>query len=259
MIAIPTEDSATHQPLAMEYQVLSGSQSVSATFNLETSYPWIQNGALFKPAAQQYEVVPPQLSSLPPLRITPRFQARYWFPPWLRTTSPSLGLNFISMVCFSLPKAQCHMNGPGTLCRQRTARIPSWLRAYDATGNIGTSPGVIVTVANASPVTNITMVQKTTNITSSAQKLSSTLPSPVTAGNLIVVSVSGWPNLPATKAVTDSLGNTYSLAGPIQISQGSYNAIYYTKTIKGGADTVTFRTVKAGGQILMVVAEVSSL
>jgi len=48
MIAVPTEDSNTHQPLAMEYQILGGSQPVSATFNLGTSYPWTQAGALFK-------------------------------------------------------------------------------------------------------------------------------------------------------------------------------------------------------------------
>jgi hypothetical protein len=49
MIAVPTEDSNTHQPLAMEYQVLNGTPQTAATFNLATGYPWTQNGVLFKP------------------------------------------------------------------------------------------------------------------------------------------------------------------------------------------------------------------
>lgn len=48
MIAVPTEDSNTHQPLAMEYRVLSGTQQTNATFSLSTGYTWTQNGALFK-------------------------------------------------------------------------------------------------------------------------------------------------------------------------------------------------------------------
>ena len=52
MIAVPTEDSNTHQPLAMEYQVLSGNRQTAATFNLAVGYPWTQNGVLFKPAVQ---------------------------------------------------------------------------------------------------------------------------------------------------------------------------------------------------------------
>jgi hypothetical protein len=48
MIAIATEDSVTHQPLAMEYQVLAGSAATPATFRLATSYGWAMNGAIFK-------------------------------------------------------------------------------------------------------------------------------------------------------------------------------------------------------------------
>ncbi len=126
-------------------------------------------------------------------------------------------------------------------------------KAYDAAGNIGTSPGVVVTVAN--PVSGIALVQKASNITSSAQNLSAKLPLPVTADNFIVVSVSGWPNLPAATPVTDTLGNTYSIAGTVLVSQGAYSAIYYAKNVKGGTDTVTVNTVNSGGQISMVIAE----
>ena len=130
-------------------------------------------------------------------------------------------------------------------------------RVYDNAGNSGTSNSVIVTVTNS--IASIALAQKASNSTSSAQNLATTLPSSVTAGNLIVVSVSGWPNLPALTAVTDSLGNTYSIAGTVLVSQGAYSAIYYAKNVKAGTSTVTFRTVKSGGQISMVVAEFSGV
>jgi len=53
MLSIPTEDSNTHQPLAMEYQVLSGTQQIASKFNLATSYPWTMNGVIFKPSSLQ--------------------------------------------------------------------------------------------------------------------------------------------------------------------------------------------------------------
>ena len=132
-------------------------------------------------------------------------------------------------------------------------------RARDTSGNTTTSQSISFTVANNSGTYPINLVQKASNITSSAQNLATLLPSAVTVGNLIVVSVSGWPNLPATTAVTDSLGNTYSSAGTVLLSQGAYSAIYYAKNEKAGTDTVTFRTVKSGGQISMAVAEFSGV
>jgi hypothetical protein len=48
MIAIATEDGNTHQSLAMEYQILTGTTAVNARFNIAASAPWAQCGALFK-------------------------------------------------------------------------------------------------------------------------------------------------------------------------------------------------------------------
>jgi hypothetical protein len=130
-------------------------------------------------------------------------------------------------------------------------------RAYDNAGNMGTSTAVAVTVANTAA--SIGLVQKVSSIASSAQNLAVTLPSTVTASDLIVVSVSGWPNLPTSTAVTDSQGNTYSIAGTVLVSQGAYSAIYYAKNVKAGATSVTVRTVKSGGQISMAAAEFSGI
>jgi hypothetical protein len=251
MIAIPTENSATYQPLAMEYQVLSGSQSVSATFNLGAGYSWTQNGALFKPAADTIS---------PIVVITaPRNNTTVSGTVTVSTTvSDNIGVSRIELYLDGVLQSS-----GGTMPYEwswnslKTANGSHTLmaKAYDTAGNIGTSSSVIVTVSN----TAIAMVQKATNLTLNDQNLSSTLPSPVTAGNLIVVSVSGWPNLPATTPVTDSLGNTYSIAGDILVSQGAYSAIYYAKNIKGGTNTVTFDTVSSEGQISMVVAEFSGV
>jgi hypothetical protein len=64
-------------------------------------------------------------------------------------------------------------------------------------------------------------------------------PSAQTSGNLNVIVV-GWNDITATvSSVTDSLGNTYTLAaGPTQ-STGITQSIYYAKNITGGSNTVT--------------------
>ena len=130
--------------------------------------------------------------------------------------------------------------------------------ARDTSNNKATSKSVSFTVINKpGSIFPIRLVQSSSNITSSAQSLAEPFPLNVTAGNLVVVSVSSWPNLPASTAVTDSLGNTYSIAGTVLTTQGVYSAIYYAKNVKGGADTVTFNTVKSGGQISMAIAEFS--
>jgi hypothetical protein len=130
--------------------------------------------------------------------------------------------------------------------------------ARDTSNNKTTSASISFSVINKpGSILPINLIQKSSNITSSAQSLAAAFPVNVTTGNLIVVSVSGWPNLPASTAVTDSLGNSYSIAGTVLTSQGAYSAIYYAKNVKGGADTVTVNTVKSGGQISMAVAEFS--
>ena len=132
------------------------------------------------------------------------------------------------------------------------------VKAHDAAGNVGTGSAVSVTVSNS--VVSTALVQSASSITSSAQSLSVTLPATVTTGNLIVVSVSDFPNLPGSPPVTDSLGNTYTIAGTILTAQGAYSAIYYAYNVIGGANVVTlFRTVSSGGQMSMAVAEFSGV
>jgi hypothetical protein len=350
MIAIPTEDSNTHQPLAMEYQVLSATQQTSATFSMANAYTWTQNGVLFKPGVQQgpdtasptVAITSPQnnatVSSVVTVTATASdnvgvTKVEFYLNDVLQTTDTSSPYNWtwstqivpnetytikakaydaagnmgqsgdvavtvsndttVPIVSLSEPSNNTTISGTvpitavaidnvgvtkvefylNTTLLSTDTNSPysfNWnttttangtynltARAYDNVGNIGISNAVVVTVANT--VASIKSVQKASNITSSAQNLAVTLPSNVTVGDLIVVSVSGWPNLPASTAVTDSQGNTYSIAGTVLVSQGAYSAIYYAKNVKAGATSVTVRTVRSGGQISMAVAEFSGI
>jgi O-glycosyl hydrolase len=137
------------------------------------------------------------------------------------------------------------MNGPHTITAQ----------ARDAAGNTSTSSTVNVTVNTVAP--SMALVQQATNNTAGATSLAKAFTANVTAGNLIVVAVSGWPT--PTINVTDSRGNAYAVASPIRQAAGSsFSAIYYAKNITGGADTVTV-SANSSVQLSMVIAEFSGL
>jgi len=70
-----------------------------------------------------------------------------------------------------------------------------------------------------------------------------TLPNPQTAGNLNVVIV-GWSDAVATvSSVTDTEGNTYSVAASPQVGGGLSQVIYYAKNIVGDTTTPNQITV----------------
>jgi hypothetical protein len=110
------------------------------------------------------------------------------------------------------------------------------------------------------PQAPIALVQQVSTTTTGARTLAGTLPATVTAGNLIVVSASGWGGLPAAAPVTDNLGNRYTAAGTRRNTSGSsWSVIYYASNAIAGATTVTFTTAATGTQISMVVAEFSNV
>jgi hypothetical protein len=66
-------------------------------------------------------------------------------------------------------------------------------------------------------------------------------PTPQTAGNLNIVVV-GWANgTSKVTSVTDSHGNTYSLAAGPTVVGSLTQAIYYAKNVAGGSNTVTVK------------------
>jgi hypothetical protein len=93
----------------------------------------------------------------------------------------------------------------------------------------------------------ITLRQKASSSTSSGTTLTAAFPSAVTAGNLIAVSVSAWPNLPTS--VTDSNGNSYVLLGSTRTTGSSSAALFYAKNVVGGTDTLTFTAAGTNGQL----------
>jgi hypothetical protein len=124
-------------------------------------------------------------------------------------------------------------------------------------GGTGTAVLSLTINAGAPP---ITLVQQASTITASAIALPATFPAAVSAGDLIVVSVSSWPNAPT--GVADTQGNVYTLAtAPRRTNApggGSYSAIYYARAA-GGANTVTFQTSGSNGRMSMAIAEFSGV
>jgi|GEM_PF-894273 len=114
-------------------------------------------------------------------------------------------------------------------------------------------------VNNASAA-GIVLVQKAYNAGSNAASMAATFTSPVQSGNLLVVSISSWPATPSASPIKDSLGNTFSAAGPLEkTSGGGYSQIFYAKNIIGGTDTVTFSVSSSGSALSIAAAEFSGL
>src|SRR5579872_5996582 len=113
---------------------------------------------------------------------------------------------------------------------------------------------------NNSSAAGIVLVQKAYNAGSNAASMAATFTSPVQSGNLLVVSISSWPATPSASPIKDSLGNTFSAAGPLEkTSGGGYSQIFYAKNIIGGTDTVTFSVSSSGSALSIAAAEFSGL
>jgi YVTN family beta-propeller protein len=125
----------------------------------------------------------------------------------------------------------------------------------NASGALATTRSQLApSAAQAQPA----QVQKVSNTTTGSAALAATLPVAATNGNTIVVTASGFP-APASISISDTLGNTYTLAGTIATSSANeFVAIYYAKNIRAGTDTITLAG-SASGQFSMTAAEFSGL
>jgi|GEM_PF-6503273 hypothetical protein len=150
-------------------------------------------------------------------------------------------------------------NGIGAVSGISVVVSPSTTTTYTltATNSGGTVTAQTTVTVNTAPP--ITLKQKVSNISSGATSISAVLPSSVTSGDLIIVSVSGWPSN-GTVTVSDSLSNAYVPAGNMPLtSGGAFSAIYYAKNVKAGSDTITFGTGVGGTQLSFVAAEFSGI
>jgi fibronectin type 3 domain-containing protein len=88
----------------------------------------------------------------------------------------------------------------------------------------------------------IAFVQSKNNSPNNASltTLSATFANAQTAGNFNVVAIAWGPNSVSISSLTDTKGNTYTLAvGPTTSTAGGTSVIYYAKNIAAGTNTVT--------------------
>jgi glycosyl hydrolase family 16/IPT/TIG domain-containing protein len=104
-----------------------------------------------------------------------------------------------------------------------------------------------------------TFVQVKSAVTTSGSSVAATYPAAQTAGNLNVVAVMWGDVTSAVSSVTDTRGNTYTLAvGPTR-ANGLTSAIYYAKNIAAGSNTVTVSFNQSAGWPNINVMEYSGL
>ena len=119
--------------------------------------------------------------------------------------------------------------------------------------------------SGAAPTKHIALVQSNSG-SSTVQNPALAFPGGLTAGNLVVVSISfSDPGTGSVNSITDSYGNTYTYvcrSGPATAGTSTSNGsieIWYAKNVQpsGGTDTVTFWTTNIGQSKSFVIAEFS--
>ncbi|MCM0083348.1 Ig-like domain-containing protein [Geomonas sp. Red32] len=120
-------------------------------------------------------------------------------------------------------------------------------KAYDAAGNAGSSSGVTVNVSNGTSTGTtgttgttapIAFVQSAYSCPQSATStVTVTLPKTQTAGDLNIIVVGRNDSTTGVNSVTDTLGNTYTMADAMT-GTGVRQSIYYAPNIKGGTNQV---------------------
>jgi glucose/arabinose dehydrogenase len=132
--------------------------------------------------------------------------------------------------------------------QMHTIVVPSAAQTYTASYNAGTAPSTpgFVQVASSTPQTNQTTV-------------ATAFPQAQGVGDLNVV-VIGWNSTASNiSSVTDSRGNVYQVAADITRSGAVSQAIYYTKNVAAGANTVTVTMSGSTPYVDVRIAEYSGL
>ena len=110
------------------------------------------------------------------------------------------------------------------------------------------TPGTSSRTLTSTAATSITRQQSRDNSAAGQQQVSVLLGQPTAAGNLVVVALD-YRGAELT-SITDSQGNTFTLAGSeITSPGGARTRLYYANNIRGGTEQVTV-TVDRGADIL---------
>jgi hypothetical protein len=125
-------------------------------------------------------------------------------------------------------------------------------------GQSGTlSSGFTYTSSTSTPISFVQVAAATPQTASST--VSVAYKSAQTAGDLNIVVV-GWNDTTSSvTSLTDTLGNTYSLAVGPTTASGARQSIYYAKNIKGGSNTVTATFNQAAVAVDLRVLEYKGL
>ena len=125
-------------------------------------------------------------------------------------------------------------------------------------GQSGTlSSGFTYTSSTSTPISFVQVAAATPQTASSTVSVAYKVAQ--TAGDLNIVVV-GWNDTTSSvNSLTDTLGNTYSLAVGPTTASGARQSIYYAKNIKGGSNTVTVAFNQAAVAVDLRVLEYKGL
>ena len=234
----------------LEDEIVSAVGAYSATAPISPSAAWIMQMAAFKGAGTGGDTTPPSApSALTATSVTSTLVNLSW-----TAATDNVGVTGYRVErCAGAGCANFLQIGTSTGTTYGDVDLTASstylyrVRATDAAGNLGGYSNTLTTLTTAAPGA-ITYKQSNSASpnNSSLSTLSVTFSAAQTAGDFNAVAV-GWGSGSAISSITDSKGNSYTLAvGPTTISGGSA-AIYYAKNIaaaSAGANivTVTFST-----------------
>jgi hypothetical protein len=226
-----------------EDRMVTSTGSYSATAPLSSSGSWVMQMVAFRTPSVQPPTTPTNL-------VATAVSTSQVNLNWTASTSSAGIANYIVQRCQGANCSNFTQIGTPTGTTYSDTGLTSntsysyRVQAEDTAGNVSGYSTVASATTQTGTVSTISYVQGNYT-TPQANETSTTIPftSAQIAGDLNVVVV-GWANSASTiTSVTDTSGNSYTLAvGPTLVSGYLYQSIYYAKNIKAaaaGANAVT--------------------
>ncbi len=166
-----------------------------------------------------------------------------------------------SVVSGTLPQSLSLNSSTGAITGTPTTSGTSnfTIQVADSSSPQQTATQALSITVNPTSGGGIALIQSASSQGSAVSTLAQAFPAANTAGNLIVAFVR-ISTTTATVAVTDSAGNVYNDAiHQAQSADGSQTHIFYAKSIRGGANTVTASFSAANNHPYIAVFEYSGL
>jgi len=245
----------------LEDKIVSATGAYSATATLSSSAAWIMQMAAFKGSGSA-DTTPPSAPTGLTASVVSSSQINL---SWTASTDN------VGVTGYKVERCQgascttfAQIGTPTTTSYADTGLSASTsysyrVRATDAAGNLSAYSSTVSASTASNPITYVQSNSASPSTTVST--ISTAFPAAQAAGHFIVVGVS-WGAAASISSVTDTKGNTYTLAvGPTTFS-GAASAIYYARNIvaaAAGANTVTVTFNTATGTPDLRVAEYSGV